>query len=354
MPIDSADERRPPGWVARHRRPLLIGGPVLVLLVVAYFYFTGGRYVSTDDADIHAATVQISTEVDGRIESIAVHDNQYVRRGQLLFTLQQNRFLIAVADAKAKLAQARFKIPALVAAYRQHEADVAAAKTTLAFQTREFARQTQLAAQGISSRAQLDQAKNNFETAQQQLAAAQQEVASALADLGGDAATPVDAQPIVRQAAAALDHADLELSYTTVRAPIDGIVAKVDQIQVGDHVDAAKPLFALISRNNVWVEANFKETDLTYVRSGQTASVSVDAYPGRSFSGHVLSTSPGTGSSFSLLPPENSSGNWVKVVQRVPVRISLENVGADTPLSTGMSVEVEVDTEHHRSLAVWE
>lgn len=353
MSTDTAGEERPPNWVTRYRRELLVGVPILCLVVVAIVYLTGGRYVSTDDAYVHAALVDVSTDVPGRIAMIAVHDNQIVRKGQVLFRLEQSRFLIAVADAKAKLADARDKVPMLQAAYRQHEADVAAARTALAYQDREFARQSRLAAEGISSRAQLDQTKSNFQTAQQQLAAAQQELASALADLGGNPSAPVDTQPVVRQAQAALDHANLELSYTVVHAPIDGVVTKVDQVNVGDYVDAAKPLFALISSTDIWVEANFKETDLTYVRPGQSASISVDAYPGKTFSGRVLSTSPGTGASFSLLPPEDASGNWVKVVQRVPVRISVENLGPSTPLATGMSVEAEVDTEHRRSLVFW-
>lgn len=353
MSTNNPDEPRPKNWVARHRRELLIGGPVLVLLVVGVVYLTGGRYISTDDAYVQSARVEISTDVSGRIARIEVHDNQYVHKGQVLFRLDQNRFRIALANAKANLAQARLKVLTLQAAYRQHQADVAAANTTLAYQKREFERQTRLQAQGISSRAQLDQAKNKFETAQQQLVAAQQQLASAKADLDGHPSAPIDTQPVVREALAAFDHARLELSYTIVHAPSAGVVAKVDQIQIGDHVDAAKPLFALMSRSDVWIEANFKETDLTYMRPGDPATFTVDAYPGKTFRGRVASTSPGTGSSFSLLPPENASGNWVKVVQRVPVHISIAKLGSKTPLAAGMSVEAEVDTGHHRALAFW-
>jgi membrane fusion protein (multidrug efflux system) len=315
------------------------------------FYLTGGRYVSTDDAYVQAARVQVSTDVPGRIAEIDVKDNQYVHSGDVLFKLDRRSFLIAVADAQAQLAGAHLKVPALQAAYRQRQADEAAARDTLAYYDRELARQTQLQAEGISSLAQLDQAKNNFQSAEQRLAAAEQQSASALADLGGDPSAPADSRPVVRQAQAALDRANLELSYTIVHAPIDGVVTKVEQIQPGDHVDAAAPLFALMSDSNIWVEANFKETDLTYVRSGQHATFTVDAYPGKTFTGKVMSTSPGTGSSFSLLPPENSSGNWVKVVQRLPVRISIDNADATMPLAAGMSSLAEVDTEHHRSLA---
>jgi membrane fusion protein (multidrug efflux system) len=340
-------------WFGRNRRLLLIGGPAIIVVGALIFYLTTGRYVSTDDAYIQAARADISTEVSGRIVEIDVRDNQLVHRGEVLFRLDTPAFNIAVADARAQLAAAMIKVPSLEAVYRQRLADEAAAKSTLDYDQREFARQTELQGQGISSRAQLDQAKNNFQSAQQQLAAAEQQAASALADLGGDADAPSAKLPLVRQAQAALDHALLQLSYTVVHAPMDGIVAKVEQIQVGDHVNAATPLFALMSSSDMWVEANFKETDLTYMRPGQRATFSVDAYPGRTFTGRVLSTSPGTGSSFSLLPPENSSGNWVKVVQRLPVRLSIDNTG-EVPLAAGMSVEAEVDTEHHRALAFWD
>jgi membrane fusion protein (multidrug efflux system) len=337
----------PKNWFGRNRPLLLIGGPVAVVAVALIFYLMTGRYVSTDDAYVQAARVDVSTEVSGRIREIAVRDNQSVHKGDVLFRLDTPAFNIAVADARAQLAAAMIKVPSLQAVYRQRLADQAAAKNTLDYDQREFARQTELQGQGISSRAQLDQAKNNFQSAQQQLAAAQQQTASALADLGGDANAQSASLPLVRQAQAALDHALLQLSYTIVHAPMDGIVAKVDQIQVGDHVNAATPLFALMSSSDMWVEANFKETDLTHMRPGQRATFSVDAYPGHTFTGHVLSTSPGTGSSFSLLPPENSSGNWVKVVQRLPVRLSIDNNGG-VPLAAGMSVEASVDTEHRR------
>lgn len=334
-------------WFGRHRRLLLIGGPVVIAVVALIAYLFSGRYVSTDDAYIQAATVNISTEVSGRIAQINVRDNQHVHKGDVLFTLDTPAFNIAVADAKAQLAAALLKVPTLQAAYRQRLADQTAAESSLDFARRELARQTQLEAQGISSRAQLDQAKNNFQSAEQQLAAAQQQTASALAELSGNPNATPESLPVVKQAQAALDHANLQLSYTVVHAPMDGIVAKVEQIQVGDHVNAATPLFALVSGTNLWVEANFKETDLTYMRAGQSATFSVDAYPGRTFTGRVLSTSPGTGSSFSLLPPENASGNWVKVVQRLPVRLSIDD-NSGVPLAAGMSVEVSVDTEHRR------
>jgi membrane fusion protein (multidrug efflux system) len=349
-----ADTAAPPPqkWIEKHRRTLLIAGPALVVIIALISYLMGGRYVSTDDAYVQASRVQVSTNVPGRVIEVDVHDNQFVRAGQVLLKLDPSRFEIAVQDAQAALASARDKIPALEADYRQHLADQQSAQSTLAFQQREYDRQVKLEAAGISSRAQLDQASHNVDAARQQLAAAGQQSASALADLGGNLGVPVDQQPSVRQAQAALNRAELELSYTVVHASIDGVVTKVEQLQPGDYIAAATPLFALVSQKNMWVEANFKETDLTYMRPGQHATFSIDAYPGQAFTGTVQSTSPGTGSSFSLLPPENSSGNWVKVVQRLPVRISIDADGG-VPLASGMSVNAEVDTEHRRSIFFW-
>lgn len=335
------------------RRVLLIVGPVVVAVAALAFYLMGGRYVSTDDAYIQAARVQVSANISARVVEIAVHDNQPVKAGQLLFRLDPSTFKIAVENAEAQLASARARIGSLEAAYQRYKADEQAAEDTVAYQQREFDRQTKLAAAGISSHAQLDQATHDLETARQRLAAASQQTASALADLSGNPTAPIDSQPAVQQAQANLDRARLDLSYTVVNAPIDGTVTRVEQLQVGDYINAATPLFALVSDKSLWVEANFKETDLTYMRPGQSATFDIDAYPGESFTGKVQSASPGTGSSFSLLPPENASGNWVKVVQRLPVRLSIDPDHADVPLAAGMSVTAEVDTHHHRSLRFW-
>jgi membrane fusion protein (multidrug efflux system) len=332
------------------RRILLIGVPVLATVAALIFYLAGGRYAETDDAYVQAARVDVSTNIAGRIVEVDVHDNQSVRAGQVLFRLDPRRFQIAVADAEAQLAVARRKIPALAADYRQHQADAESARSTLAYRQREFERQKELAVEGISSHAQLDQAANDLASARQQLAAAGEQSASALAGLGGTLGQPVDAQPGVQQAQAALNRAKLELSYTVVTAPIDGVVAKVENLQVGDYVEAASPLFALVSQRRIWIEANFKETDVTHMRPGQRATYKIDAFPGKTFNATVQSASPGTGSSFALLPPENASGNWVKVVQRLPVRLSVESRDAAVPLAAGMSVRVKVDTQHHRTL----
>lgn len=334
----------------RLRLPLMIFGVLAVIVAAAVFYLLGGRYMSTGDAYVQAARASISSNVAGQVAEIAVHDNQRVHRGDVLFKLDDQPYRIAVAEAQAKLGSARLQVGAGKAAYRQQLASVRSAQSTLAYQQTEFDRQKKLLESGIASQAQFSKAQNALDTARQQVIVAQQQAQSVLTMLVGDADLDPDRHPAVQQAKAELDRAELNLSYTTITAPDDGIVTKVEQLQVGDHINAASPVFALMSTRDVWVEANFKEDQLTYMRPGQSATVSIDTYPGRKFQAKVASVAPGTGSQFSALPPENATGNWVKVVQRVPVRLHLEQGGdGDLPLSSGLSATVEVDTGHSRS-----
>ena len=211
-----------------------------------------------------------------------------------------------------------------------------------------FERQKRLLGSGTASQQQFDQARQAYENGRQQLASKQQDVAVALANIGGDPDIPLEQHPMVQHAQAALDRAELNLSYTDIRAPENGIVTKVDQLQVGNYVTAGTQLFSLMSTDRVWVEANFKETELTHMRPGQEATVEIDTYPDVAFSAKVESLSPGTGLTFSLLPAENATGNWVKVVQRLPVRLHLERFDPNAPLQAGLSATVEVDTRHRR------
>lgn len=332
----------------RLRLPLMLGGPLLVLLAGAWWYLTGGRYVSTDDAYVQAARVQISTDISGRVVEIDVRDNQPVKAGDVLFRLDQRPFRIAVDDAKARLAAARLQVEAMKATYQQKAAAARATQTTVDYQARELERQKRLLTTGAASQQAFDQTNHAYEQAREMLAANQQDVANALANLGGNPDLPVDQHPMVQQARAALEKAELDLSYTTARASEDGIVTKVEQLQVGDYVNASTPLFSLMSSRRIWVEANFKETELTHMRTGQPATIEVDTYPGVVFDGQVESLSPGTGLTFSLLPAENATGNWVKVVQRLPVRLVFEKLDPQAPLHAGLSATVEVDTGYRR------
>jgi membrane fusion protein, multidrug efflux system len=338
------------GRSRRLRLPLMIGGPVLALVVVAYFYWTGGRYESTDDAYVQVASVAISSNVPGRVREVNVHDNQTVHKADVLFSLDNEPFRIAVEEAEAQLASARLQVESLKASYRQHQAQLAAARETLEYQKRETDRQQRLLTAGIASQLQVDRAVHASESARTELAAAEQASNAVVANLGGNPNVEIDRHPAVQHAQAVLDRAKLNLSYTVIEAPTDGIVTRVEQLQAGTYIGASTPVFALVVANDTWVEANFKENQLAHMRVGQQVEVHVDSYPGKEFAGTVASVSPGTGSQFSLLPAENATGNWVKVVQRLPVRIELGKVDPDYPLHGGLSATVSVDTRYQRHL----
>ena len=328
----------------RLRWPLMSLAAIAVLGGGIYFYITSGRYQSTDDAYAQAATVSISANVAGRVSEIEVRDNELVQRGATLFKLDDAPYRIAVSDAAARLADTRLQIESLKSTYRQRQVELRAARDTQSYAQQQYDRQTRLLASGIASRAQFDQAAHALDAARQQVANVQQQIGVALANLGGDPNIAPERHPLVAQAQAALDRAQLNLSYTVISAPTDGVVAKVEQLQVGDTIAASAPVFALVSTRDVWIEANFKEVQLARMRPGQAATVEIDRYPGRRFAAEVTSVSPSTGSQFSLLPPENATGNWVKVVQRVPVRLQLADVDAGFLLQAGLSANVTVDT----------
>jgi membrane fusion protein (multidrug efflux system) len=348
--VDAVAEAENQTLGQRLRLPLMIAGPVIVLLGAAYFYFFGARYESTDDARMRAAQVNISSNVAGRVVELSVRDNQLVRSGDLLFKLDDSPYRIAVAEAQAEIGNARLHVEGLKATYRQRQADLTAARDTLNYQRSEYERQQRLLSKGISSQAQYDAAVHAKESAEQLYSSAQQQVAAALAALSGNPDIPLDQHPSVMAAQAQLDHARLNLSYATVVAPQDGIVTKVESLQVGNYINASQPVFTLVSTHNIWVEANFKEVQLAHMHPGQKATVAIDALPGRKLTATVTSLSPGTGSEFSALPAENATGNWVKVVQRVPVRLQLDDAQVESQLQSGLSAVVTVDTQFHRGL----
>jgi membrane fusion protein (multidrug efflux system) len=266
----------------------------------------------------------------------------------VLFRIDDRPYRVAVQRAQASLAKARTDVAATEASYREQRARVAIAKTNLAFAERELARQTELARRHFISAAKLDDARKALDLARQQVAADTQDLERIAASLGGQPALPVDQNPGVREAQAALAQAELDLARTEVRAPFAGLASAPPK--VGQYLTPGMAAMAVVADARVWVEANFNETDLTYVAPGQRATVTVDTYPGREWRGTVESVSPATGAQFAILPPQNATGNWVKVVQRIPVRVALEVGPQDPQLIAGMSAEVEIDTQRERGL----
>jgi len=334
-----------PGALTRWRWPLMIGGPIIVLAVVAWFILTGGRFESTDDSYVDVAKAPISAAIAGRVIEVDVAENQHVKAGQVLFKLDPADAQAAQARAEASVASAKLQVTSLRADYDQQKLQLAQDLTTQAYAVREAARQRSLLAAGVVSAQQTADAVHTADVATSQVAIARQRVATALANLGEGAAHP-DAFPSVLQASATRQSTAVDLSHTVVYAPEDGIVTRVDQLQVGAYVNAAQTLFFLLS-GEPWVDANFKEDQLKNMRVGQPAKIEVDAL-GRVLDGHVASFSPGAGSAFSALPAQNATGNWVKVAQRLPVRIAFNKFPPEVAGRAGLSAKVTVDVRSGR------
>jgi membrane fusion protein (multidrug efflux system) len=327
-------------------------GPVAAALLGGYFYFASGRFVSTDNAYVKADKIVVSADISGRVVEVLVDTDQVVKRGTLLFRIDPEPLRIALARSEALLAAAIQEVGAIRALYDQKVARLTLAEGDLAYQQQNHERQDALTRTGVVSRSGMDTAERTLRNARDQILIATQEIAEVRARLGGDPARPADEQPSVREARAARDRAALDLSRTEVYAPVDGIVTNFD-LQPGEYVTAGTTVFSIVGTENVWIQANYKETDLTFVKVGQRATVHIDMFPDGPRTAVVASISPATGAEFALLPPQNATGNWVKVVQRLPVRLRLEQ-SADAPaLRAGMSVIVEIDTQHRRPMPKW-
>ena len=330
------------------RRRILFAALPIVLVIACYFYVTGGAIMSTDNAYVQADTVGLSTDVAGIVKEIQVRDNQQVEKGQVLFRLDDLPFRLALERAEAQLGNTRNDLLALQANYRNMQTQVDQAQTDVDFNTTNFKRQQQLIANNFTPQATFDAARNTLQASQQRLASLQQQLAGLAANLNGNPNAPIENHPRYRDALAARDESKRQLDHTVVRAPYAGIVTNVPSLQVGQYLAAAATAFNIVSTDHVWVQANPKETELTWVRSGQKVTIEVDSYPGIEWTGAVESISPASASSFSLLPAENTSGNWVKVVQRIPMRVRVDLQPGQPPLRVGMSVEVSVNTGHAR------
>ncbi|HEX7776268.1 MAG TPA: HlyD family secretion protein [Parvibaculum sp.] len=324
------------------RSVLMIGVPALALLVIGYFYLVSGRYVSTDNAYVKADMVSVSPDVGGRIVAVYVKQNEAVKAGDPIFQIDPAPYRLALAEADAQLAAAASNIKSLQAKYGMNIAQLSLAQSNIDYYQRTYQRQSALAKRDFASQSALDTARHNLDTAVQLGSVLKQSIDQAAASLDGKPAAPPEEHSSYLQAKATRDNAALNLDRTTVRAPFDGVLGK--QPQVGDNVAPGVPVVSVVSNKNIWIEANFKETDLTNVHPGQAATINIDTYPGHDWTACVVSISQATGSEFSVMPAQNATGNWVKVVQRIPVRIALVPKAGDPIVRAGMSVEAEIDT----------
>ena len=332
------------------RRPLLILAPVALVVGALVLYLATGRYVTEEDAYVQAVNVSISPQVAGQVLAIAAKSNTAVKKNDPLFNLDPEPYQIALANAEAQFGIARDQANTLIETYRARLKQIDEARATLGYAQTNYDRQQHLFDTGAVPRATLDAAIRDLQTAKANLASLQREAAAALAQLGGNPDLPVDQQATVKQAQAAVDAAARNLRLTSIVAPFDGIPNNVESIAVGAFLNAGQSAFPLVSTHDLYIEANIKETELTYVREGDPAQVTVDAYPDSSIAARVTTLAPASGSVFALLPPQNATGNWVKVVQRIPVRLSFGEVRDGLALRAGMSVKISIDTGHRRSL----
>jgi membrane fusion protein, multidrug efflux system len=336
----------------RLMRPLLmLGGPLLLAVAVLLFWLLGGQYVSTDDSYVNAAKVSLSTDVSGLVGQVYVRDNQHVEAGQELFSLAPASFDIAVANARAQLAQAVLDINGARRSYAEAVAQIAVQRAQIAEDQTNLRRYAAVVGNGGVTRSTYDDAQYTLQADQARLTQLEAAAGLQLTKLSGNENIPVEQTPEYQSALATLNNALRDQRDSVVHAPFSGYVTQVDQLQPGMYLAAGTAAFGLVSDRHIWVTAQPKENDLTWVRPGQPVAISVDTYPGQTWHGVVQSLSPASGSEFSILPAQNSSGNWVKVVQRIPVRVAIVSGPENLPLRDGMSTEITIDTHHHRHLS---
>jgi membrane fusion protein (multidrug efflux system) len=345
--------RRLMAGMRRYRRVLLLVVlPLVALMAGVTFYLNGGRYVTTDDAYVGAQKVLITPDISGKIEKIVVREGQQVNEGDVLFVIDPIPFRLAEQQAKANLEQTRTTYDNLKANIKIYGDMLDLAQQGVDLKRRDVDRKTSLAKSNFGSQLDLDNSSTALVTASAQLQYLKQQLSVAKTQLLGDPDLPLEQFPPYAQAKAALAQAERNHDHTVMRAPMAGIATQVDQIQLGRFVMAGGPVFSVIDTSKPWVDANPKESDFTYVAVGQSVTIDVDAFPDHVFRGTVGSLSPGTGAQFAILPPQNATGNFVKVVQRVPVRIYFDdNDKMVRKLKAGMSAYTSIDTNHRRSLA---
>lgn len=319
----------------------------------AIYLAHASRYSGTDDAYIKAHKVMIAPEVAGKVLHIHVQDNQHVKKGDPLLEIDPEQYHVALANAKANLANTITEVQSLRSTYRQRQAELERTRKDIFFYKREYERQKALAEKRFTSETQLDTAHHSLDSALQNLQANEHGMQQILDLIGGSLDLPMDQVPMVQVAQARCDQAALDLRRTVIKAPMDGVVTQVSALRPGDFLGIGQAAFPLVDLDHPWVEANMKEIDLAHVRVGQPATVAVDTYGGEIFQAEVESFSPASGAEFSILPPQNTSGNWVKVVQRIPLRLSIKEQKPCCPLKAGMSVVVSIDTGHTPHWVFW-
>jgi membrane fusion protein, multidrug efflux system len=351
--ISETPRRRLTGVLRRYRRMLLLVVlPLVAVIAGLVFYLNGGRYVTTDDAYVGAQKVLITPDISGKIEKVVVREGQRVNEGDVLFEIDPVPFRLAVDQATATLAQARTSYENLVANIKIYDQMGDLMQQSADLKQRDVDRKSALAKSNFGSQLDLDNSSNSLITVRAELAFVRQQISSSETQLLGDPNLPLERFPPYAQATAALAQAQRNLDHTEMRAPMAGIATQVDQIQLGRFIPAGTPVFSIIDTAEPWVDANLKESDFTHIGVGQQVDIDVDAFPDHVFKGTIGSLSPGTGAQFAILPPQNATGNFVKVVQRVPVRIYFDSHDKDVQkLKAGMSAYTTIDTGHRRSLA---
>ena len=344
----SAPPRRARRWV---RSTLLLLGPFVALTVGAYVYYTSGRVVETDNAYVKADVAIVSAEIAGPIAAVGVRENQRVKAGDVLFTIDDRPFNVSLTRADAQLAAIDDFVESTRASYAQALEQLALARTNAAYEQREHERLAALAERKLASEFDVDEARHESDVANRQIQVAERALDQIRARLGGDLDRPATEQAAYLAAKSSRDAAALELEHTVVRAPFDGIASKVPTL--GQYVQPGAPVMTVVADHDMWIEANYKETDLTHVAVGQPVDISLDTYPDRHWRGRVESISQATGAEFSVIPAQNATGNWVKVTQRLAVRIAIERHSDDPELRSGMSAIVDIDTGHERPAPGW-